>query len=595
MKLISMAMSNVSRLFLLMSLGFLLECSFIGIRNVHATGPQYSADNWVCRNETGCTQLGEDVQHQNGEKIMSNETCYMLCPKEPSLWPKPIFVEVQDKNFSAFQKQHIFLKVLSPTNKTRKMAERAANLFINNLTGSSKYNRIFEEETEEVVKIHVHIKNNDTKLTSSTNESYILTVGYQKNEVRVKITAPTYFGVRHGLETLSQLIWYDAQTDRLRIMHEIRIIDEPKFPHRGIMIDVARNFIPIWYLKRVIDGMAINKLNVLHLHASDSESFPLVLPNNPDFAKNGAYDKAMTYSTRDTKDLIAYANIRGVRVILEVDAPSHVTPNAWPNGQTMCGKESVFRATLNPDDSNVFGTLQSVYRDLLSLGSDGDSFHIGGDEVVLDCWKQSKSGKTLSDLYYLWVNFTNQMVEQLKSANGGNLTSDVILWSSPLTDRFITYLKNKPNLVVQYWFGKFDHIFQNNLRIIFSTVGYWYLDCGYGPWKKNQVLGACDPYTHWMKVYRYRPWEQYVNRLNQVMGGEVCLWTEQVAAEDVETRIWPRAAAFAERIWSDPGWEDRERNRLYARFNRHIIRMRRRGISVAAIWPIYCSYYPDKC
>lgn len=103
-----------------------------------------------------------------------------------------------------------------------------------------------------------------------------------------------------------------------------RIKDRPVFQHRGLMIDTARNFIPIRDLERTIDGMAASKLNVFHWHATDSQSFPLHLPSVPLLSRYGAYSPDHIYYPSDIRHIIEYALVRGVRVIIEIDAPSHV-------------------------------------------------------------------------------------------------------------------------------------------------------------------------------------------------------------------------------------------------------------------------------
>ena len=119
-------------------------------------------------------------------------------------------------------------------------------------------------------KVQIVIDLTSTDLTNM-DESYKLDL----KDHKVTIIAQTYFGIRHGFETLSQLIEYDEMTDAL-IMHEVASIkDAPKYSHRGILIDTARNYISVPIMKRVIDAMSYNKLNVLHWHITDTHSFPL--------------------------------------------------------------------------------------------------------------------------------------------------------------------------------------------------------------------------------------------------------------------------------------------------------------------------------
>ncbi|CAG9768894.1 unnamed protein product [Ceutorhynchus assimilis] len=518
-------------------------------------------------------------------------TCKMLCYDSPPLWPKPKQLEIINKNSTLFQKEHIVLTIHSP-NEVKSELEEAANTFLESLPKNSTKYHLYEGEVQ-ILKLNIHVKERNIELSTSTKESYTLFCQKLPEAILVNIFASNYFGARHGLETLSQLIWHDTLTNKLRILHDIKITDEPSFNHRGVLIDVSRHFFSIDILKKAVDGMAASKLNVLHLHLSDAASFPLQLPNSK-ISSNGAYDENSIYTPEDIKHLVQYAKKRGIRTILEIDAPSHVSPEAWPKDEVLCADPDMFRATLNPDNPETLNTLQSVYENLFELGTDPETFHIGDDEVVTECWSNTVSAqKEDNNVYNVWSKFTNAMMERVKIANNNTLPKNIVLWSSPLTDNYIKSLSYQKDLVVQYWFGQFGHILDNGYKIIFSTVGQWYLDCGFGPWKKIDQYGSCDPYTDWKKFYHYRPWKDYPQRLSQVLGGEVCLWSEQVSPDDVETRLWPRTAAFAERVWSDPDIIDIDD--VARRIDFHSERLKERGFRVAAIWPQICWLYPERC
>lgn len=138
-----------------------------------------------------------------------------------------------------------------------------------------------------------------------------------------------------------------------------------------------------------------------------------------------------------------------------------------------------------------------------------------------------------------------------------------------------------------------ENILQNGNKVIYSTVGKWYLDCGFGSWKPSETAGSCDPYTPWNTFYNYRPWEEYKEYKKQVLGGEACLWTEQVGVDTLETRIWPRTTAFAERLWSD--LPETTVDEVTTRFLDQTDRMVDRGIKVDTVWPKWCSLNPGKC
>lgn len=288
-----------------------------------------------------------------------------------------------------------------------------------------------------------------------------------------------------------------------------------------------------------------------------------------------------------------------------MDAPSHLNQdlNKAKEGLVICGEDAIFNGHLNPDNDESLEVLKDIYKDLLQLGTDSDMFHIGGDEVNLTCWQQNalkdiklKPGahRYQVDTMSMWADFTNSMFDSLYSANDDELPQYVVVWSSDLTSYHIQQLKHKENVVVQYWYGSIESILANGNKVIFSTVGRWYLDCGYGSWKTEKDEGSCDPYTTWHTFYKYRPWEdEFPSHKEQVLGGEACLWSETVEIDTLETRIWPRAAAVAERLWNDP--DDFDRNGVYMRLDIHRQRLENRGIKSEAIWPRWCYQNPGRC
>ena len=147
-----------------------------------------------------------------------------------------------------------------------------------------------------------------------------------------RITSGSYFGARHGLETLGQLISYDDITDSLQTYTYAHITDAPVFPYRGVMIDTARNFMSTDEIKKIIDGLSYNKLNVLHWHITDAESFPFSTKTNKslegfqlsDLSKWGAYSEEKMYSSKIIDEIVRFAKVRGVRVLPEIDTPGHV-------------------------------------------------------------------------------------------------------------------------------------------------------------------------------------------------------------------------------------------------------------------------------
>lgn len=564
---------------------------------VYSKGASENRWTWNCMKRK-C----ERKKYTTGDQV-SLSTCNMLCTV-PQIWPLPTQTFNYEKRAVAFFEQQIFLSTQAQQ-PVKSMLYNAFNIFIQNVRYLAEPSLEWTQ-TSEIIAVNVSISvalSDITRLRLETDESYSLVVNRVDEHLLVDISAKTFFGARHGLETLSQLIWWDemASGGMLKILEDVTIVDAPKFPYRGVMIDTARNFFPLYQLKGVADGMAASKLNVLHLHLTDAASFPLVLSGVEKLSEYGSYRPDMVYTEVDIMELIEYAALRGIRVVLEVDAPSHVNSGWAEWGQyeeedlVMCAND-MFTGQLNPDNSKTLDILRNVYSGLLRLSQDDQIFHIGGDEVDLNCWKHNAHAtQNYSDMKKFWADYTSKMISKVKEANGGNLPQNVVMWSSPLTSSpHLENILGHENITVQFWLGRPQDFLSRGHKVIYSTVGHWYLDCGFGRWRPSMHNGVCDPYTPWQTFYEYRPWIEYSSNKEQTLGGEVCLWSEQVDVYSLETRLWPRAAAFAERVWSDPGAKT-EVNDIYTRLVSHRERLISRGIKAAAMWPRWCSLNPGKC
>lgn len=292
-----------------------------------------------------------------------------------------------------------------------------------------------------------------------------------------------------------------------------------------------------------------------------------------------------------------YARIRGVRVVLEIDAPSHVYAG-WDqfhsdDRKIIICEENPFNGHLNPDNPEALSILRSFYEDLLELGTDEEYFHIGADEVNITCYAKTDSVKSYENVMHLWADYVNNMTRSLQSANKNKLPKNVVIWSSDLTNSYLNKLNFTENLVVQFWLGSITSILSQGLKVVFSTVGHWYLDCGYGPWRPSMSNAACTEYSTWQHFYQYRPWIEFPEHLKQVLGGEACLWSETVVPDSLEVRLWPRVAAMAERLWSDPHLYDL--HDVYSRISTHTERIVGRNIKSDAVWPQWCMINPEKC
>ncbi|XP_026830456.1 probable beta-hexosaminidase fdl isoform X5 [Ooceraea biroi] len=554
-------------------------------------------------------------------------TCTAHCGGNTRLlWPRPTENVVLGDNSVILHLQQIeFVIVDTSDQEIKDLLEHAKDVFIGNIRSLVKVPNAKSRSGVDTFIIYVSAGNaRGTTLTLDTDESYKLELVPKGKVLEAKITGKSYFAVRHGLETLSQLIWWDEAAGKqgaLRILTRAFIEDKPAFPYRGLLVDTGRQFFPVEELKRVIDGMAATKLNTFHWHLTDSQSFPFDSAQFPEMARWGAYSGDHIYTPDDVKDLTDYAKIRGVRIVVEIDSPAHagagwqwgaehglgelalcVDQQPWSAycGEPNCGQ-------LNPINEHSYRILEGLYRELLDLTEVRDVVHLGGDEVNLECWAQygnitlAMQAQNMTDHHALWAEFETKMLQRLIRANHERVPKAVILWSSPLTKRPYIMLYFDPKVhVIQSWGGsnwpETPDLLEDGFRVILSHVDAWYLDCGFGRWRESGEA-ACGEYRTWQTVYNHRPWKEYPQQhLPLVLGGEAAIWTEQTGQSSLGPRLWPRASALAERLWSDlPTNTYSTDENVYTRLAAHIEVLNSRGIKTESMWPQWCTQNPGKC
>lgn len=541
----------------------------------------------------------------------SLDVCRLTCGRYGSLWPRPTGHTVISQKVLGFDPSRVRFDLSDAAVRgisVRDFLTACTRLFINNLIQQCGGNCSFVPDTN--VTVHISVTSPDLALNWRTDESYSVEVATKANRVTVQISANTVFGARHALETLSQLVaGYTGSGGRtlLVIVTSARISDKPVYPHRGLLIDTTRNFLPVSTIKRTIDAMSASKLNVLHWHATDSQSFPIDSLRVPQLARFGAYSAKEIYSATDISSLLEYGKERGVRIMLEIDAPAHAG-NGWQWGQTaglgnlaVCVNQQPWRqyciqppcGQLNPANHNVYRVLRDLYRDIIDLLPSGEIFHMGGDEVFYPCWNSSKEiidwmdsrgmGRSTSDFLQVWAEYQKTALN-IWDEEVGHAKSQILLWSSHLTSPGIIekYLE-KDRYVIQTWVEKLDPLPTTLLdlgyRVIISTKDAWYLDHGF--WGRTV-------YHNWRVVYNNRLPLGYKG----VLGGEAAMWGELVDEHSIDSKVWPRAAALAERLWTDP---DSSSGAAEYRLLQHRQRLVTRGVAAEAITPEWCYQNEGQC
>ncbi len=379
------------------------------------------------------------------------------------------------------------------------------------------------------------------------DESYILDV----STASARLRASTPLGAMHGLQTFLQLV--DVSPDGFSVP-AVTIQDKPRFPWRGLMMDSARHFIPLEVIRRNLDGMEAVKMNVFHWHLSENQGFRAESKKFPKLHESGS--DALYYTQDEIRELIAYARDRGIRVVPEFDMPGHST--AWFVGhpELASGKGpyeierrwGIFDPAMDPTNEKVYKFLDDFIGEMARIFPD-HYFHIGGDEVNGKEWDANPKIQAYVKTHGIKNNqalqaYFSGRVQKLVTKHG----KTVVGWDEVLVEGV------PKDIVIQSWRGQASlaQAAKQGYRGILSN-GY-YLDLGWSAARHYAVDPMSGDAANLSAEEKQR-----------ILGGESCMWAEYVSPENVDSRIWPRNSAIAERLWSPQ--EVRDPASMYARLD----------------------------
>ena len=484
-----------------------------------------------------------------------------------------------------------------------------------------------------LTEVNVEIDDYNADLQHGVDESYTLDI--TQNSQSIDITAKTVWGALHAFTTLQQLVISDGKGG-LTVEQPVSIKDYPLYPYRGVMIDSGRNFISPKKIFEQIDGLALSKMNVLHWHLEDAQSWPVQMTTYPNMTKD-AYSAREIYSHDDIRSVIAYAKARGVRVIPEIDMPGHAS-SGWKQvdesilaciDSWWSNDNWPLHTAVEPNpgqldilNNKTYEVVGKIYKELSGLFTDS-FFHVGADEIQPGCynfstlitdWFAANSSRTYNDLVQYWVDHA---VPTFK--NTANRT--LVMWE----DVYISAegAHNVPkDIILQSWnngIGNIKNLTRDGYDVIVSSADFMYLDCGFGGWISNDprydvmvnpntsILNFnygggggswCAPYKTWQRIYDYDFTEGLTDaEAKHVIGAVSPLWSEQSDDTVISTKMWPRAAALAELVWSgnrDANGQKRttELTQRILNFREYLVAL---GVQAAPLMPKYCLQHPHAC
>jgi hexosaminidase len=315
-------------------------------------------------------------------------------------------------------------------------------------------------------------------LAGQVDESYNLTL---KEDGSASIVASSSTGILRALDTFTQLFYQHSQPGQgvYTPLAPLEIYDAPKFSHRGLNMDVSRNWFPKQNILRTIDALAWNKFNRLHLHVTDAQSWPIDIPSIPELSLKGAYQVGLSYTPADIEEIQTYATYRGVEVIIEMDMPGHTTSIglAFPElitafeahpWTTYCAEPPCGSLKLN--STAVYEFLEKLFDDILPRVSPHSAyFHTGGDEVNAQAYllDETVQSNLTTVLIPLLQKFVDRNHEQVRAAGLAP-----VVWEEMLLDWNLTL---GSDVVVQTWISEdsLAQVVNRGHKAIFGNYNYW--------------------------------------------------------------------------------------------------------------------------
>ena len=365
----------------------------------------------------------------------------------------------------------------------------------------------------------------------SENESYSLEVTDQQ----ARLVAPTVVGALRGLETFLQLLQGDRDGYYLP---GIKIQDQPRFQWRGLLIDVGRHYEPMEVLKRNLDAMAAVKLNVFHWHLTEDQGFRVESRKFPKLHALGS--DGFFYTQDQVREIVSYARDRGIRVMPEFDIPGHST--SWLVGYPEIGsapgpfkierRAGIFEPALDPTREQTYKFLDAFLGEMAALFPDA-YMHIGGDENEGKQWDRNPQiqafmkAKGIKDNHSLQAYF-NQRVLNILQKHGKKMIGWEEILQPDLPKEAVIHSWRGPDSLAAAAKQGYNGILSAGyyIDLIFPSSQHYLAD----PIPLNSTLTA--------------------EEARHVLGGEATMWGEWVSPETIDSRIWPRTAAIAERLWS---------------------------------------------
>ena len=438
------------------------------------------------------------------------------------------------------------------------------------------------------------------------NEEYILKI----NNNLITVSASSENGAIFGFQSLNQLMNLNLNNGAIKLKNQ-EIKDSPRFKYRGMHLDVGRHMYPVDFIKKYIDGLAMLKFNNFHWHLTEDQGWRIEIEKYPELNNIGSFrdstlighygdkprqfDKSRYggfYTKKEIKEIVKYANKRGINVIPEIEMPGHSQAAVASYPMLGCSGEQVGVAPLwgvfkeiYCSKNETFDFLEDIIDEVVELFP-SKYIHIGGDEAPKTNWKACGNCQNvieregLKDEYELQSYFITRMEKYINSKG-----KQIIGWDEILEGGLA------PNATVMSWRGISGGIeaAKMNHEVIMTPNAVCYLDHYQAKDTKNEPL-AIGGYTPIEEIYNYEPIPSELDKSlhKYIIGAQGNVWTEYMKTSDhVEYMVFPRILALSEVVWADnrPSFEDFEKkvndtypilDRMNINYSRHLERLEKK-------------------
>ena len=404
----------------------------------------------------------------------------------------------------------------------------------------------------------------DPKVTGA--EAYRLSV----NNKQVTIAASTPAGVFYGIQTLRKSLPVQTTGEAITLP-AVTVADAPRFGYRGMMLDCARHFFPLSFVKKFIDILAMHNMNVFHWHLTEDQGWRLEIKSHPELTAkssmrsgtvighNATVDDSIPhggfYTQQEAREIVEYARQRHITVIPEIDMPGHMLAAlaAYPElgctgGPYEVGHRwGVYKDVLCLGKESTYKFVQDVIDEVVEIFP-AKYFHIGGDESPTVMWEKcpkclQKAKDENTDIKHLQQYFTNR-VEKYLNGKG----KSIIGWDEILEGKI------NQSATIMSWRGVEPGLkaAKQGHDVIMTPSSHVYFDHYQAKDTKHEpdAIGGCSPVD---KVYSYEPLPDTLSTeaKSRIKGVQANLWTEYIPfTTQAEYMVLPRMAALAEVQWT---------------------------------------------